>query len=220
MADKLAIYQSAEVHLGLNTISALTDDVESRYIFDAAWDGVVEEAFNAGDWNFAKVSALLSESGTGTAAVGWQYVFDYPSDYLRTIAVSPYAGFDTPFADYVDEGGYLSANTPTIYLRYISDTNVSDPTTWPTMFWRYVAVFLAYETCHKLTNGKTDRDKLETRMEKALRKARSVDARNENGKRPNAGSWLRARHGGGVAGSGDNGGALVGGEISLGEGDV
>lgn len=220
MADKLAIYKSAEVHLGLNTITALTDDVESRYIFDAAWDGVVEEAFNAGDWNFAKESAALSQSSTGTAAIGWEYVFDYPDDYFRTVAVSPYAGFRDWFTDYVDEGGYLSANTPTIYLRYISNANVSDPTKWPTMFWRYVAVALAYETCHKLTNGSTDRDKLEARMEKALRKAKSVDARNENGKRPSTGSWLRARHGANVAGSGGTGGTLVGGEITLGEGDV
>lgn len=220
MAEKLDIYKQALLHLGQETITALTDDVESVHVFDAAWDGVVEDAFCSGDWNFAKASAQLSESSTGTAAAGYRYVFDYPDDYTRTIAVSPYEGFREPFYDYVDEGGYLSANADTIWLRYISDTKQADPTTWPTMFWRYVAMSLAYETCDKLTNGVTKQADLEKRLDKALRKARSVDARNENNKRLATGSWMRARRGYGAGGSDFSIGVTVGGEITLGEGDV
>jgi hypothetical protein len=219
MADKLDIWRQALLHLGKATIDTLADDVEAVNVFNNAWDGVVEEAFNSGDWNFAKKSTQLSQSSTGTAATGWTYVFDYPSDYLRTVAVSPYAGFSSPFYDYVDEGGYLSANTPSIYLRFISDTKVADPTTWPTMFWRYVALLLAGDTCEKLTNGSTMRADLERRTKDALRKARSVDARNENNKRIAPGSWLRSRNGFNTGGS-SGGGTLVGGEITLGEGEV
>ena len=57
-------------------------------------------------------------------------------------------------------------------------------------------------------------------MEKALRQAKSVDARNENNKVIQPGSWLRARRGGGVGGSCQSGGTLVGGEITFGEGEV
>lgn len=219
MASKLDIYKQAEIHLGLAQISALTDDVESRYVFDAAWAGVVEEAFNAGDWNFAKTSAQLAESLTGTAAIGWQYVFDYPSDYVRTVAVSPYAGFHDPFAGYVDEGGYLSANSSPVYLRYISDTKQADPTTWPGMFWRYVAVLLAHDTCEKLTGSGSKSEKLSGALRVALRKAKSVDARNETGKRLDQGSWMRARRSG-YSGSGMAVSGSVNGEIVLGEGDV
>lgn len=222
MADKLAVWKQALLHIGKATISTLTDDVEAVNVFGNAWTGVVEEAFNSGDWNFAKASAQLSESSTGTAAAGWAYVFDYPDDYLRTIAVSPYAGFASPFYDYVDEGGFLSANTPLIYLRYISDAKTADDKvgTWPTMFWRYVALLLAYEACEKLTNGATKQADLEKRLAKALTKAKSIDARNENNKTTGRGSWLRSRMGYGVGGSLDRGGTLVGGEITLGEGDV
>lgn len=218
MATKLQIYNLAETHLGNDTLSSASDDIESRYVFDAVWDGVVEDCFLAGDWNFAKKSAELAASGAGTVIPGRSYVFDYPSDYMRTIAVSPWAGFEDPFTDFVDEGGYIHSDHETLYLRYISDATTADPTNWPTRFWRYVAVSLAYETCDKLTNGKTKEEILRKRMELALRKAKSVDARNEAVRRPYRGAWLRARNGaGGKCGSI---GVTVGGEIVLGEGDV
>ncbi|CAI2936246.1 hypothetical protein [Aminobacter niigataensis] len=221
MATKLQIWKQALVHLEKATIVELTDDVEAVYVFGNAWDGAVEEAFNSGDWNFAKASAALSANGALTPAVGWAYAFDYPPTWLRTVAVSNNPNFTT-FHDYLDEGGNLHANTPTLYLRFISDVNAADDkiSTWPTMFWRYVALKLAFDTCGKLTSGDTLEEKLRVRMEKALLKAKGVDARNENNKVIQPGSWLRARRGAGVGGFRDNGGTLVGGEITFGEGDV
>jgi hypothetical protein len=220
MADKLALWKQSLVHLGKATITSLIDDVEAVYVFGNAWPGVLMEAFDAGDWNNFKKSVQLSQSDTGTAAIGWTYVFDYPNDYLRTLAVSNYPGFNEPFHDYVDEGGFLSANTTAIYLRYISSEWMDDSSvsTWPAMFWRYVAMLLAYETCEKLTSGQTKQVDLEKRLIKALRDAKSVDARNEN-RRQGPGSWLRSRRGYGT-GIGNSIGVTVGGEITLGEGDV
>ena len=222
MATKLAIWKQALVHLERETITTLTDDVEPRYVFDAAWPGVVEEAFSSGDWNFAKVSSVLAADGAGTPAIGWTYVFNYPADWLRSVSVSDRAAFTCPFIDYADEGGNLHANTPTLYLRYISSNKMADAevTSWPTMFWRYVALKLAFDTCGKLTAGDTLERKIFDRMERALRQAKSVDARNENNKVIQPGTWLRARHGAGVGGSCSNGGTLVGGTIAFNEGDV
>lgn len=221
MATKLQIWKQALVHLEKATIVTLTDDVEATYVFGNAWEGAIEEAFNSGDWNFAKASAALSANGAITPAVGWAYAFDYPATWLRTLTVSNNPNFTT-FHDYVDQGGNLHANTPTLYLRFISDVNTADDkiATWPTMFWRYVALKLAFDTCGKLTSGDTLEDKLSKRMERALMQAKNVDARNENNKIIEPGTWLRARRGGGIGGSRDNGGTLVGGQITFGEGDV
>lgn len=220
MADKLAVWKQACVHLGKARVTSLTEDTEARYAFDDAWPGVVEEAFNQGDWNFAKKTALLVASSSGTAAGGYSYVYDYPSDWLRTIAVSPMANFITPFTDYIDEGGYLHSSTTPLYIRYIRADLVDDGdvSTWPTMFWRFVAVKLAYETCERLTQSTTLGEKLEKKMDRALSTARSVDARNEQGKRIYSGSWLAARHGHGVGGGTVNIQGTP--EIVLGEGDV
>lgn len=220
MATKLAVWNQALIHLGKSKLTTLTDDVEARYVFDDAWAGVVEEAFNEGDWNFAKKSASLAESSTGTAALGFTYVYDYPSDYVRTIAVSNEATFSAKFTAYADQGGYLHSSTNPVYLRYISNAldDDDDVPSWPTMFWRYVALKLAYETCNRLTNGASLEDRLEVKMEKALRKAKSVDARNEQGKVLPSGSWMEAR-GGYRWGSSDIQVQASDG-IVLGEGDV
>jgi hypothetical protein len=222
MADKLAVWKQALVHLERETITTLTDDVEPVYVFGAAWAGAVEEAFSSGDWNFAKATVALSADGAGTPAVGWSYVFDYPADWLRSVAISDRADFSSQFIDYADEGGNLHANTDALYLRYISSTKMADGqiSTWPTMFWRYVALKLAFDTCGKLTSGDTLERKIFDRMEKALRQAKNVDARNENNKVIRTGSWVLSRRGAGVGGSGSNGGTMVGGTITFGEGDV
>ncbi|RVG88671.1 hypothetical protein [Sinorhizobium meliloti] len=220
MATKLQVWKQALIHLELASISTLTDDVEAVNVFGNAWDGTVLECFNSGDWNAFKKSVALSQNNTETASVGWSYVFDYPDDYLRTIAVSSIPRFDDPFGDFVDEGGFLHANTTSIYLRYISDDKVAVVEDWPTMFWRYVALQLAVDTVGKLTNGTTLYQKLEAERDVAWRKAKSIDARNENHKRVSTGSWLRSRLGG-YGSLGDNrGGTLVGGQITFDEGDV
>lgn len=221
MATKLQIWKQALVHLEKATISTLTDDVEAVNVFSAAWAGVVDEAFSSGDWNFAKASAALSANGALTPAVGWSYAFEYPASWLRTVAINDRPEFSTRFYDYADEGGYLHANTSTLYLRYISSAKAADDqiSSWPVMFGRYVALLLAYDTCGKLTSGDTLEEKLRRRLEIARNKAKSIDARNENNKVLATGSWLSARHGTGV-GRGRQGGTLVGGEITFSEGDV
>lgn len=221
MATKLQIWKQALVHLEKATISALTDDVEAVNVFTNAWAGSVEEAFNSGDWNFAKTSVALSANDALTPSIGWNYAFSYPETWLRTVAINDRADFSTRFYDYADEGGQLSANTSTLYLRYISSANMADAniSTWPTMFWRYVALLLAYDTCGKLTSGDTLEEKIRRRLEIARNKAKSIDARNENNKVLGTGSWLASRYGAGT-GRGRNGGTLVGGEITFSEGDV
>lgn len=220
MADKLAVWKQALIHLGSAPINTLTDAVVSVNVFNNAWPGVVEEAFSAGDWNFAKATVELVASVSGVASPGHAYVYDYPASYMRTVAVSPDTRFLTPFNSFLDEGSLLHSNTTPIYIRYISNVNMDDANigTWPTMFWRYVAVKLAYETCERITQSTTREAVLNKLLTKALRRAKSVDARNEPGKEIPQGSWLRARRGDDRQGGDFS--SVVGGEIILSEGDV
>lgn len=222
MPDKLALYQRAEKFLGNDTISALTDEVESRHVFDSFFDDVVETCFLEGDWNDFKSSVELVENTSQTPALGNDYVYDYPSDYFRTIAVSSYAGFDEPFYDFLDEGGFLSSNTSPLYIRYISNSMVDSVDSWRREFWTFVAVSLALASCEKLTGSESKEQRLEKKRKELLTKARSVDARNENNKTTPAGNWLRARRGAypGRNGYNSHAGSGVDGEIVLGEGDV
>lgn len=103
-----------------------------------------------------------------------------------------------PYYDFVDQGGFIYANTDSLSLIYISNEKANQVETWPTMFWRMVAMKLAYETCEALTNGSTKQQDLEGRLKTAVRKAKNVDARNEGNQRLGPGSWLRARGGWGA----------------------
>ncbi len=217
MATKLDVYKQAELHIGKSTITALTNDVEARYKFDQAWTGVVEEAFMEGDWNFAKKTSSLSASGD-TPIAGWGYTFAFPDDYLRTVSVGPYAAWRGSYYDFVDQGGFIYANTDSLSLIYISNEKANQVETWPVMFWRMVAMKLAYETCEALTNGSTKQEDLEGRLKVAVRKAKNIDARNEGNQRIGPGSWLRSRGG---WGSGHGSVYVTGGaEIVPEEGDV
>jgi hypothetical protein len=225
MADKLIIYKLALNHLGkdANALSSLTDVHEGRYQFDAVWSAVVQEAFNEGDWNFAKAAVSLTRNVLETATLGYTYVYDYPADWERTISVSSMPDFYSEFYDYTDQGGFLHSNSDPLYLRYVSAAKQADDqvSTWPTMFFRYVAVKLAFEACLKLTGSTSLYEALMDRQKKALRQWKSVDARNEPNKRPLPGSWLRARVSGyGGYGGLCHGGTLVGSGIVAEEGDV
>ncbi len=220
MATKLDVYRQALIHLGKATIQSLTDDVPARYTFDLAWRGVVEEALNEGDWNFAKAIANLTPNYLLTPVEGWQYSYDYPADYLRTLflANSPYA-FSASW-DFRDLGGHFYANVDQVYLHYISSAVIDNVEVWPTMFWRYVAMKLAFETNDRLTEGSSKSEALFQRMKKALRQAKSVDARNENNQELSRGSWLRARRGGYGYGGRGNYIGIAPGTIQFEEGDV
>lgn len=218
MADKLGVWNQALIHLGSSPIVTLTDDVKAVNVFNRAWSGVVEEAFNQGDWNFAKEVAELVQGGTPSD--GYNYSYDYPADYERTIAINPDPEFEVPFVYFEELDGVINSNVAPLYIRYISTDKMADAEvgTWPTMFWRFVAVKLAYETCERITQSSSLEDRLERKEQKALFKARSVDARNEAGDVIKESSWLRSRRGG--AGRGNVTRVQGYFDIPLTEGDV
>lgn len=219
MATKLDVYKTAALHLGKATINSLTDDIPARYTFDIAWQGVVEEALNEGDWNFSKKTVELLADPLALSHLGWNYAFVYPADYIRTVYVGTTANSDGATNGYEDISGALYSNNDKLYLHYISSDAASDVESWPTMFWRYVALKLAFETCDRLTEGTSKTEQLFQRCKKALRQAKNIDARNNPVQEIPAGSWLRARRGGSYLGKGNYIG-VVGGSIQLEEGDV
>ncbi len=198
MADKLSIYNRAALHIGVDRLLTLTDDVETRRVFDGAWPELVEGSMLDGDWNFAKATVSLAKSTTAPTRPGFSQAYDYPQNYLRTIAVAVDPYFQSPFDAYVDEGGFLYSDFEPVYLRYIRNDLVGDTEIdkWPTKFAHYVGALLAFETVERITQGQTSKRDLFNLAVRALRDAKSVDARQEQGKRIATGAWLRARRGG------------------------
>ncbi|MUO85573.1 hypothetical protein [Agrobacterium vitis] len=221
MATKLEIWNRALIAMGRAVMTSTDDDVEPKYIFDVVWDAVVDQAFSRGDWNFAKKIASLSPSGSGSA--GFANAFDYPDDYLRTVAVGCTVNpRNEQFREFADQDGQLHANADPLYLIYISSAATTEFASWPPAFAEFVVAHLAFTTCGSLTGSSDMQDRIEKRATKTLLLAKNIDARNENNKSIGRGSWIKARQGGwcGPGSSSNSGGGGVNAEITPGEGDV
>ena len=189
------------------------------------WDTVIEDALSRGDWDFAMVTVQLDESTSTTVIPGFNYAFDHPDDWIRTVAYSFDADFTGSYyndqdADIHHERGSYFCNTDQFYLRYISsdyaaDSEIED---YPPSFVEFVACLLAERSCERITQGTEKQDDLEEKCEKALLKAKSNDARNLKQKRVRRGNWLRAFQGDSSRRGAE--GTLVGGEIDTTEGST
>ena len=149
--DKLAIYNNALVLIGQRRLATLTDDVEPRYLLDAAYDvGGPEYCMEIVQPDFASIVTKL-DSPAVSAEHGLDSVHALPADYL-TLATSPgiYSDdkLDQPVSRYLIEGRTIVCEFDTIYVRYISDTITL--TDWTPSFVRVLTTYLAREIAIKL----------------------------------------------------------------------
>lgn len=196
MATKLQIWNKALRSLRKPRLAALTDNVTTRYELSDCWSTVVAEVAEAGLWNFGIVTASVSTTSGLTAIAGYQYGFSHPAAWVRTIAVSSSALFETEL-DYRDENGAIFANVTPIYLRYVASTKFADDyvTTWPASFAAAVAARLAWELAEVLGESTEMRQAVRDEFEAAMRRAKNLDAMNQPAIRFKEGTWSRAMRG-------------------------
>lgn len=196
MPSKLGLYNGALRELGERKLASLSENREPRRVLDSAWDDeAVRTCLAAGQWNFATNSIELTNSPSVEPSFGYQYAFDKPANWVRTVAMCEDEYFNSPLLCYQDEGAYWYADIDIIYVRYV-DSGTSfglDYSKWPPNFTRYVEAWLAARICMSLTQNKSKRDGLEQDAEVWLTKAKSTDAMDESTKFLPQGSWTRAR---------------------------
>ena len=225
MADKLTIWNKALRLIGEGRLTATDEDIESRYVLDDAWPTIALDGLARGDWNFAMKTAELTASTTTTVIPGYDFAFDHPADWLRTIAYNFVADFTNVFffdteLDVVEERGSWFTNSENFFVRYISTDYVQDAnlTIYPPTYVEFVSALLARDICERLTQGTSKIQYLDGQIETRLRKAKSNDARNLKEKPVRPGKWIQ-----GLSGQGNRRGqigTLVGGEIQLQEEDI
>lgn len=164
-------------------------------IFNDAWTRVVRFCLHEAYWNFATKTMEITASGSPVP--GWQFAFNKPNDWLRTIAVSTTSQFHME-AMYHDEGGRLFANHDTLYIRFISNEYGGDNSaaTWPEMFCRVLAHRLAYE-CSDVVSGDPNRaTALLSLYKSAVSQSKNKDAMDQAQMFPKTSNWLGAMRGG------------------------
>ena len=149
MASVLSTYQEALRLLGEARLATATDDVESRYALDDAWDEAIVYVLRQAPWRFA----LKTESITGAASgliPGYTYSFTKPSGWLRTHAIFVQSGAREYPLDLKEQEAKWFANTSPLVVRYVSDA-YDDPSTWTEHFAKALAAYLAFSICDKVT---------------------------------------------------------------------
>lgn len=200
-ADKLAIYNGALRRLGSRELAALTENREPRRVLDGAWgsDGLVRNALERGEWNFALRSVEGAYSASIQPSFGFMRAFDKPDDFVRLASISSDEYFRHTLTDseYVDEAGFWFTDQDVIFIRFVSDGGEYgfNSAAWPEAFRDYLECDLAWLTCERLTNATGKRDRLERDRMNALKAAKSHDAMAEGVKFLRSGSWVKARAG-------------------------
>lgn len=166
---------------------------EPARVFNAIWDdGAVRACLEAGQWKFAKRSALIDHSPSVDPGFGFTYAFDKPDDWVRTIGVWSDATMGCPLRDYRDEAGFWFANQETIYVSFVSDgpTYGGDFSLWPQSFVKFVQAHIAADMAGPMTDKGEEMLTLRKRL---LNEALSTDAMADPSRNLPVGTWIRAR---------------------------
>lgn len=205
MTSKLTIYNGALTILGERKLATVTENRPARFKLDDIYDNdLLDRVLQHGQWNFAKRTVELQASTSTTPSFGYQFAFDKPTDFIRTLKVAADAFFQQPLTQYEDEASWWFADIETLYASYVSNDSQygTDFSLWPPNFTEYVEHYLAYKTAPTIAGLNFNEDELEKKKDKKLLEAKATDAMESPTRFLPKGNWASARQG---FGSGERG---------------
>ncbi len=206
MPSKLTIYNGALTILGERKLTDLTENREPRWKLDTIWDNeFVDRVLQLGQWNFAQRTVQLEYSPSITPSFGYQYAFDKPLDFIRTLGLCHDEYFTIPITRYSDESAWIFTDAQIIYLKYVSNDVQwgGDYSLWPANFTEFAEHYLAYKVGPTLAGMNFNERELERKQKTLLLEAKSTDAMEQPAKFAPKGGWAQSRQG--FRSSGDRG---------------
>ena len=198
MTDKLSIYNGALNILGERKLASLTENREPRHKLDEIWDNdLIDRVLQHGQWNFASRTVQLEASPSVTPSFGYQFAFDKPVDFIRTMGIGSDEYFLQPLTQYNDEAKWWFADIETIYARYVSNDSQygGDFSLWQPNFTEYVEHYMAYKVAPRITGLDFSDKVVQGKMKTALLEAKATDAMEAPVKFPPKGNWSASRQG-------------------------
>lgn len=151
MATVASIYREALRLIGDHDIVDETEATPNRYVLDSAYTNAVQYCMSLGWWRFA--FATTTPSLTSSSMPGYTHQFAKPADWLRTHSVSLLSGTQTYPTDWYEEGANIAVKySAAIILKYIQNDIAA--ASWPEVFAKVVAAYLAFETCERITQSR------------------------------------------------------------------
>jgi len=198
MTDQLSLYNGALTVLGERKLANLTENRPPRKKLDDIWSNDLRErVLQHGQWNFASRAVQLEFSPSTTPSFGYQFAFDKPIDFVRTMAVCYDEYFNIPITRYADEAKWWFCDAEMIYVKYVSkDIQWGfDLSLWPENFTEYVEHYMAYKVAPRITGLDFNERDLERKKDNMLLRAKATDAMESPAKFPPKGGWARSRQG-------------------------
>lgn len=181
--------------VGAEPITSLTDGTPSANVADDLYEEVRDDLLRQNPWNFATKRRKLAQSAT-IPVFEFERAFPLPDDWIRTISVHDNdAGHGTVLYrhEQVGEQNVIMASSDEIWVRYVA--RVTDPNLMSSDFRRALAVALARDLSIALASSSTLQAQLASQADRALARARSVDAMGGFPELRPRGSWATSRRG-------------------------
>lgn len=198
MTSQLLLYNGALTVLGERKLASLTENREPRHKLDDVWaNDFIDRVLQMGQWKFAKRTVELTASTSITPSFGYQFAFDKPADFVRTMGIASDEYFQQPLTQYDNEGAWMFADIEVIYYRYVSnDTQFGgDFSLWPPNFTEMAEHYLAYKAGPRIIGIEVDEDALEKGWKKWKTAAKATDAMESPTRFPPKGNWASSRQG-------------------------
>lgn len=194
MPSKVDICNRALATLGDARISSLSEDSPQARLCNVIYDEVRETVLSDHPWNCVTKRARLARS---TTAPVYQYAYRYalPTDCLRVLSV-----YEAP--EYQIEGKFLVTDSDDVYVLYVAD--VDDPNQYIPALREAMSLLIAAKLTYTVTQSTTKEQAAWVMYEKALIRARGIDAREGTPTNPQPTSWVRSHLGGNRGASIDN----------------
>lgn len=131
MASEVGICNAAlQLIKNSKQITSLEQGTKEANACEIVFDELRDAMLEVHNWNFATKRVELAQL-TSTPAFEWDYSYQLPSDFLRTVSVhNNSSGRDR--IPYKIENGVINSDAANLYLRYIA--RVEDPNLMPATF--------------------------------------------------------------------------------------
>lgn len=194
MATLVALANQANLKIGGEPISALTEETREASVFNSIWSHVLERCLDAAPWKFATSTLELSRLTSTPADPNWRYEYQHPAD-LRTIRFAMDSGGNRLGSGaYIIEGVKLLSNLERVILKYGRTYEEADVATLPGYFASYFVASMAYEASEPIIGVGSVTERCLRDVNILFRQALKADGQAEPGTRVPWSHWRAARY--------------------------
>lgn len=188
-SSSTAICNSALIKIGLDRISALSDDVQRAIYCNEQYAKLRDEVLFSHPWNFAVTMATFSAT-VNTPIFDYSTEYTIPSDCLRILDIYGEPEWEVGL-NAAGTAKVLLANRTSAKVRYIAQ--VTDTTLFTPAFDEALAARIAADLAYGLVQSISLQDQMFKVYQQLLSQARSFDAQEKSAREVKSDDWLNSR---------------------------